>query len=233
MTRRARSLRMRPNSQTDADGLDVVQELHGDVDHASIDERPVVTGDLLVSRTISCDFGGQDCAWTLISHGVRFQQLHSRVLRAETPYARSSRICSDGLNSGIRRFVSDGCRTRSQRRASQHDSRRLIRSLCRRWRSSGGLRRCWTGRRRCGPSAAPPSPNSTPSPNPSSSTSSAIRSRISRGWPSRSGRHIAVPTFDPRCFEASTSSERAELLADHSLSPNRRCRELRSDVSEA
>ena len=48
-------------------------------------------------------------------------------------------------------------------------------SPCRRWRSSGGLRRCWTGRRRCGPSAAPPSPNSTPSPNPSSSTSSATR----------------------------------------------------------
>ena len=49
---------------------------------------------------------------------------------------------------------------------------------CRRWRSSGGLRRCWTGRRRCGPSAAPPSPNSTPSPNPSSSTSSATQPRI-------------------------------------------------------
>ena len=43
------------------------------------------------------------------------------------------------------------------------------------YRSSGGLRRCWTERRRCGPSAAPPSPNSTPSPNPSSSTSSATR----------------------------------------------------------
>ena len=43
---------------------------------------------------------------------------------------------------------------------------------------SGGLRRSWTRRRRCGPSAAPPSPNSTPSPNPSSSTCSATPPRI-------------------------------------------------------
>ncbi|MBI2288822.1 MAG: SAM-dependent DNA methyltransferase [Betaproteobacteria bacterium] len=42
------------------------------------------------------------------------------------------------------------------------------------WRSSGGSRNCWTGRRHCGPSAGPPSPNSTPSPKPSSSTCSAI-----------------------------------------------------------
>ena len=47
-------------------------------------------------------------------------------------------------------------------------------------RSSGGLRRYWTGRRHCGPSAAPLSPNSTPSPNPSSSTCSATPPRIRR-----------------------------------------------------
>ena len=54
---------------------------------------------------------------------------------------------------------------------------------CRRWRSSGGLRMCWIGRRRCGPSAAPPSPNSTPSPNPSSSTSLATPPPIRNSWP--------------------------------------------------
>ncbi len=44
-----------------------------------------------------------------------------------------------------------------------------------------GLRRSWTRRTRCGPSAAPPSPNSTPSPNPSSSTCSATPPRTRRG----------------------------------------------------
>ena len=89
--------------------------------------------------------------------------------------------------------------------SSTHDFQAEIRSTSARWRhgklltvsqicrlrdspatacrSSGGLRRCWTGRRRCGPSAAPPSPNSTPSPNPSSSTSSATPRRNPRGWP--------------------------------------------------
>jgi hypothetical protein len=42
--------------------------------------------------------------------------------------------------------------------------------------NSGGLRRFWTRRTNCGPSAAPPSPSSTASPNPSSSTCSAIQS---------------------------------------------------------
>ena len=60
-------------------------------------------------------------------------------------------------------------------------ARRARDSRCHPSPSSGGLRRSWTRRTRCGPSAAPPSPNSTPSPNPSSSTCSATPPRIRRG----------------------------------------------------
>ena len=109
-------------------------------------------------------------------------------------------------------------RSRRWRSAAEHQPRhrqKLDASLCRRWRSSGGLRRCWTGRRRCGPSAAPPSPNSTPSPNPSSSTSSATLPLTRKaGRASQSARSHASSRDGPF---GSNLNERA-------LHRNRRCR---------
>ena len=75
-------------------------------------------------------------------------------------------------------------------------------SSCRRWRSSGGLRRCWTGRRRCGPSVAPPSRSSTLSPNPSSSTSSVIRPPIRKAGQQLKSANVCETVID--CPHAST-----------------------------
>ena len=52
-----------------------------------------------------------------------------------------------------------------------------LKSHFHRCRSSGGLRRCWTEPKRCGPSAAPPSRNSTRSATRPSSISSVIQLR--------------------------------------------------------
>ena len=80
-----------------------------------------------------------------------------------------------------RLFATARAARRVKRLSNQRDqSRESEDSRFRPCPSSGGLRRSWTRRTRCGPSAAPPSPNSTPSPNPSSSTCSATRRRIRR-----------------------------------------------------
>ena len=83
-----------------------------------------------------------------------------------------------GLNAGKKRYNST---SEVQQSEEYHANlRRRLLSLFPAWRSNGGLRRSWTGRRRSGPSAAPPSPNSTPSPKPSSLTSSATRAKSQR-----------------------------------------------------
>ncbi len=89
---------------------------------------------------------------------------HAAVKRSDSEYSVARR-CRQSSNPLIIRAIA-----RWNRSSRSHPSP-----------SSGGLRRSWTRRTRCGPSAAPPSPNSTPSPNPSSSTCSATPPRIRRG----------------------------------------------------
>ena len=105
------------------------------------------------------------------------------------------------MRSGESRSRSAAGDGTTQQHSSRHSSKNY-KFPCRRWRSSGGLRRCWTGRRRCGPSAAPPSPNSTPSPNPSSSTSSATPPPTRKAGRltslGRSSPNDELRTFQPR-----------------------------------
>ena len=85
--------------------------------------------------------------------------------------------------------------------------------------SSGGLRRSWTKRTRCGPSAAPPSPNSTPSPNPSSSTCSATPPRIRRGGRMRTldelGAEFRDGTIGRKLLKTIGRNQRCEFANVH------------------
>ena len=109
----------------------------------------------------------------------RLRGVHAcAAARAET----STRSYSVPLLDRTLRHV-PSCRRSTDATLPHHQRRRFLkRSMSRSHPSpsSGGLRRSWTRRTRCGPSAAPPSPNSTPSPNPSSSTCSATPPRIRR-----------------------------------------------------
>ena len=122
--------------------------------------------------------------WSVAVHRAMIQRIGFAVIAATRSRRRmpriSSSVCSTADSASIAKRCVDGAHSKTCKRVSSESSKL---PSCRRWRSSGGLRRCWTGRRRCGPSAAPPSPNSTPSPNPSSSTSSATQPPIRKDWP--------------------------------------------------
>ena len=143
----------------------------------------------------------------------RFDRRTSCIPSLRRASMRSRRARGDGSSCHVR----EGSRSR--------------RSRFRRSRSSGGLRRCWMLPMRSEPSAAGPSPNSTPSPKPSSSTCSATGCSDVRRWPSIALGDVC-DVLDSRSATMSSTGRRRRASAGRTSELGLRIRADRSMTAE-